>query len=131
MENRKKWFWFFRCSGLTFESPDRGVAVGIGLAIALQSLPLAGVAIGKFNRGADQSSGSGGFARFFAVKFFVSRIFDLISLWNLSGFTRVDPIVKPSQNTKTSAAKIGEGKRLQCNSKPNSNSNPTIRAFES
>jgi hypothetical protein len=61
MENRKKWFWFFRCSGLNFESPDRGVAVGIGLAIALQSLPLAGVAIGKFNRGADQSSGSGGF----------------------------------------------------------------------
>jgi hypothetical protein len=64
MENRKNWFWFFRCSvcsGLTFESPDRGVAVGIGLAIVLQSPPLAGVAIGKFNRGADQSSGSGGF----------------------------------------------------------------------
>jgi hypothetical protein len=35
----------FRCSGLTSESPDRGVAVGIGLAIALQSLPLAGVLI--------------------------------------------------------------------------------------
>jgi hypothetical protein len=58
---RGKWFCFFRCSGLTFESPDRGVAVGNGLAIALQSLPLAGVATGKFNRGADQSSGPGGF----------------------------------------------------------------------
>ena len=58
---------------------DRGVAVGIGLGLALQSLPLAGVAIGKFNRGADQSSGSGGF---FLLKF---SCFDLISLWDLSG----------------------------------------------
>ena len=48
-------------SGSTFKCLDRGVSVGIGLDIALQSLPLAGVAIGKFNRGADQSSGSGGF----------------------------------------------------------------------
>jgi hypothetical protein len=63
MENRKKWFWVFRFSGSTFErlGLDRGVAVGIGLAITLQSLPLARAAIGKFNRGADQSSGSGGF----------------------------------------------------------------------
>jgi hypothetical protein len=61
MENKKKWFWFFRCSGSTFERLDRGVAVGIGLGLALQSLPLAGVAIGKFNRGADQSSRPGGF----------------------------------------------------------------------
>ena len=79
MENRKKWFSFFRCSGSTFKCLDRGVAVGIGLDIALQSLPLAGVAIGKFNRGADQSSGSGGFL---LLKF---SCFDLISLWDLSG----------------------------------------------
>ena len=58
---------------------DRGVAVGIGLDIALQSLPLAGVAIGKFNRGADQSSGPGGFL---LLKF---SSFDLISLWDLPG----------------------------------------------
>ena len=37
------------------------VAVGIGLALLSQSLPLAGVAIGKFDREVDQSSGSGGF----------------------------------------------------------------------
>jgi hypothetical protein len=35
--------------------------------------------IGKFNRGADQSSGSGGFL---LLKF---ACFDLISLWDLSG----------------------------------------------
>ena len=58
---QEKWFWFFRCSGSTFERLDRGVAVGIGLGLALQLLPLARVAIGKSNRGADQSSGSGGF----------------------------------------------------------------------
>jgi hypothetical protein len=94
MENRKKWFSFFRCSGSTFERQDRGVAVGIGLDIALQSVPLAGVAIGKFNRGADQSSGSGGFL---LLKFSCLEFFDLISLWDLSGFIRIDPIVKSSQ----------------------------------
>ena len=42
---------------------DLGFAVRNGLAIALRSFPLAGVAIGKFNRGteADQSRGPGGF----------------------------------------------------------------------
>jgi hypothetical protein len=58
-------------------------------------------------------------------------------------------MVKSSQNTKTSTAKStwsaaligpaiglshgnpGERKRLQCNTKPNSNSNPAIQAFES
>jgi hypothetical protein len=35
------------------------VAVGIGLGAKRQSLLLAGVATGKFNRGVDQSSGSG------------------------------------------------------------------------
>jgi hypothetical protein len=34
-EEEKKWFWFFRCSGSTLERLDRGVPVGIGLAIAL------------------------------------------------------------------------------------------------
>jgi hypothetical protein len=34
-EKRKKWFWFLRCSGSTFERLHRGVPVGIGLAIAL------------------------------------------------------------------------------------------------
>jgi hypothetical protein len=56
--------------------------------------------------------------------------------------------VKSSQNTQTSTAKIhliraligpaielsygnpGEGKRSQCETKPNSNSNPEIQGFE-
>jgi hypothetical protein len=57
------------------------LAVEIGLGIALQSLPLAGVAIGKFNRGADQSSGSTG--GFLLLNY---SCFDLISLWDLPGF---------------------------------------------
>ena len=36
------------------------VSVGIGLDHEAQSLPLAGIAIGKFDREVDQSSGSGG-----------------------------------------------------------------------
>jgi hypothetical protein len=59
MENRKKYSWFSRCNGLNSKPLDLGVAVRIGLDLALQSLPLAGVAIGKINRGADQSSGPG------------------------------------------------------------------------
>jgi hypothetical protein len=61
MENRKTYFWFFRYSGLNLKPLDLGVAVRIGLGLAFRSLPLAGVAIGKFSRGADQSSESGGF----------------------------------------------------------------------
>jgi hypothetical protein len=82
MKNRKRWFWFFRCNGSTFKFKclDRGVAVGIGLAIELKSLPLARVAIGKFNRGVDQS-GSGPGA-FLLLKL---ACFDLILLWGLSG----------------------------------------------
>jgi hypothetical protein len=48
--------------------------LGLLLHIALQSLPLAGVVIGKFNRGADQSSGSGAFLK---LKF---SCFDLVLL---------------------------------------------------
>jgi hypothetical protein len=48
-------FICFAIADQFFNCLDRGVAVGIGLGLALQSLPLAGVAIGKFNRGADQS----------------------------------------------------------------------------
>jgi hypothetical protein len=59
--------------------PESRVAVGIGLDVPLQSLPLAGVVIGKFNHGADQSSGPGGFL---LLKF---SCFDLISPWDLSG----------------------------------------------
>jgi hypothetical protein len=79
MENRKKTFWFFRYNGLNLKPLDLGVAVRIGLGLALRSLPLAGVAIGKFNRGADQSSGPGGFL---LLKF---ACFDLISPWDLCG----------------------------------------------
>ena len=90
-----------------FKPLDLGVAVRIGLGLALRSPPLAGVAIGKFNRGADQSSGSGGFL---LLKFSCLENFDLISLqvqvWDLSGFIRIDPIVKSSKNTQTSTAKI-------------------------
>ena len=68
--------------------------------------------------------------------------FDLVSLWNLSGFIRIKPIVKPSENTQTpnlnaasSAALFdfaielsygdpGETKRLSQRSKQNTNSNP-------
>ena len=50
------------------------VAVGIGLGFESQSLPLAGVAIGKFDREVDQSSGPGGFL---LLKF---GCFDLVSL---------------------------------------------------
>ena len=115
------------------------VAVGIGLALYAQSLRLTGVAIGKFDREVEQSSGSGGFL---LLKF---GCFDLISLWGLSGFIRINPIVKPSQNfqnTQTSnlnAASTaalfdfaielsygdpGETKRLRIETKPNTNSNP-------
>jgi hypothetical protein len=73
--------------------------------------------------------------------------FDLISLWDLPGFIRIDPIVKSSPkilNTQTSTEKSawpaaligpaielsygnpGERKRPQCNTKPDSNSNPEI-----
>jgi hypothetical protein len=45
MKNRKI-FLFFRYRGLNFKPLDLGVAVRIGLAIALRSLPLAGFAIG-------------------------------------------------------------------------------------
>ena len=79
MKSRKKYFWFFRYSGLNFKPLDLGVAVRNGLDIALRLLPLAGAAIGKFNRGADQSSGPG---EFLLLKF---ACFDLISLWDLSG----------------------------------------------
>ena len=79
MENRKNVFWFFRYNGLNFKPLDLGVAVRTGLGTKRQSLPLAGVAIGKFNRGADQSSGSGGFL---LLKF---SCFDLVLLWDLSG----------------------------------------------
>ena len=81
MENRKI-LLFFCYSGLNFKPLDLGVAVRIGLGLALRSLPLAGVAIGKFNRGADQSSGPGGFL--LLVEF---ACFDLVSLWGplLSG----------------------------------------------
>ena len=50
------------------------VAVGIGLALYAQSLRLTGVAIGKFDREVEQSSGSGGFL---LLKF---ECFDLDSL---------------------------------------------------
>ena len=72
MENRKNVFWFFRYNGLNFKPLDLGVAVRTGLGTKRQSLPLAGVAIGKFNRGADQSSGSGGFLllKFSCLEFF-------------------------------------------------------------
>jgi hypothetical protein len=131
-------FYWFCYSGSTFKCPDRGVAVGIGLAIALQSL----------------LSGSGGFL---LLKF---SCFDLISLWDLSGFIRIGPIVESSQNTKntqTPTVKIplvrcfdrprielsygnpGERKRLQCNSSSiiaspiptGTGRNPAIQAFES
>jgi hypothetical protein len=72
MKSRKKHIWFFRQNGLNFRPLDLGVAVRIGLAIALRSFPLAGVAIGKSNRG----DGPGGFLLLgFAC-------FDLISLWD-------------------------------------------------
>ena len=50
------------------------VSVGIGLGIDAQSLRLAGVAIGKFDREVEQSSGPGGFL---LLKF---GCFDLVSL---------------------------------------------------
>ena len=34
-EEKKSGFGFFRCSGSTFERLDRGVPIGIGLAISL------------------------------------------------------------------------------------------------
>ena len=34
-EEQEKWFWFFCCSGSTFDRLDRAVSVGIGLGIAL------------------------------------------------------------------------------------------------
>ena len=54
-------------------------AVGILLDHLAQSLRLTGVAIGKFDREVEQSSGSGGFL---LLKF---GRFDLVSLWDLSG----------------------------------------------
>ena len=92
MENRIRHFWFSRSSGLNFKPLDLGVAVRVGLGLALRSLPLAGVAIEKpspINRGADQSScGPGGFL---LLKFFVFRIFELVLLRGPSGFIRIDP----------------------------------------
>ena len=55
------------------------VAVGIGLDLDAQSLRLTGVAIVKFDREVEQSSGSGGFL---LLKF---GCFDEVSLWDLSG----------------------------------------------
>jgi hypothetical protein len=83
MENRKNIFGFFRYNGLNFKPLDLGFAARIGLGLALRSLPLAGVAIGKFNWGAGQSSGPGGFL---LLEFSCLEFFDLISLWDLSGF---------------------------------------------
>jgi hypothetical protein len=31
MEDRKKWFWFFRCSGSTFKCLNRGLLLELGL----------------------------------------------------------------------------------------------------
>jgi hypothetical protein len=80
MKNRKSIFGFFPYNGLNFKLKplDLGVAVRTALAIALRSLPLAGVAIGKFNRGRLEQR-----TRWILLLSFAC--FDLISLWDLPG----------------------------------------------